>query len=138
MKYMEQARLMRPILEKAVQFIDGGEAVQVTDFYPPWEPGTGYTAGHKVNRSGQLWRCIQAHTALTGWEPENAPSLWEQVNETHSGQLSDPIPYNGNMALTAGLYYIQDSVVYLCIRDTVTPVYTSLAELLGLYVEAAA
>jgi hypothetical protein len=39
------------------------------------------------------------------------------------------------MALTAGLYYIQNSVIYHCIRDTVNPVYNPLAELVGLYVE---
>jgi hypothetical protein len=118
--------------------VDDNTALRMVGFYPEWEPGKDYAAAFKVQRSGRLWRCIQAHTAGEGWEPENAASLWEQINETHSGELSDPIPYNGNMALTAGLYYIQDGRIYLCIRDTVSPVHNSLAELLGLYVEAAA
>ena len=41
------------------------------------------------------------------------------------------------MALTAGLYYVQDYVIYLCTRDTGNPVYNPLAELVGLYVELA-
>ena len=49
--------------------------------------------------------------------------------------MADPIPYDGNMALEAGKYYIQDYVIYLCNRDTVNPVYNPLAELVGLYVE---
>lgn len=118
--------------------VNDNTALRMVGFYPEWEPGKDYAAAFKVQRSGRLWRCIQAHTAGEGWEPENAASLWEQINETHSGELSDPIPYNGNMALTAGLYYIQDGSIYLCIRDTVSPVHNSLAELLGLYVEAAA
>lgn len=118
--------------------VDDNTALRMVGFYPEWEPGKDYAAAFKVQRSGRLWRCIQAHTAMDGWEPENAASLWEQINETHSGELSDPIPYNGNMALTAGLYYIQDGRIYLCIRDTVSPVHNPLAELLGLYVEAAA
>lgn len=40
------------------------------------------------------------------------------------------------MALTAGLYYVQEWVVYLCIRGTVNPVYNALADLVGLYVTA--
>ena len=53
----------------------------------------------------------------------------------HSGTQDDPIPYNGNMALTEGLYYTQSGVTYLCNRSTGQPVYNALAELVGLYVE---
>ena len=35
-----------------------------------------------------------------------------------------------------GKHYIQNSVIYLCIRDTVNPVYHALSELVGVYVEA--
>lgn len=73
----------------------------------------------------------------TGWEPENTPALWTEICETHDGTLDDPIPYDGNMALTAGLYYIQDYTIYLCTRDTGNPVYNPLAELVGIYVEIA-
>ena len=41
------------------------------------------------------------------------------------------------MELTAGLYCTQDGVTYLCTRSTGQPVYNSLAELVGLYVEVA-
>lgn len=85
--------------------------------------------------NGKLWRCLQAHTAQDGWEPRIAASLWDQINEVSSGTLDDPIPYSGNMTLSAGLYYTQNGVVYRCTRDTVNPVYNSLAELVGLYVE---
>ena len=70
-----------------------------------------------------------------GWEPENAASLWEGIDETHAGTLADPIPYEGNMALVAGLYYVQGGKVYLCTRDTISPVHNALSELVGLYVE---
>lgn len=115
--------------------VDDNTALRMSAFYPEWAPGTAYTVGFKVQRSGRLWRCIQAHTAIITWEPENVASLWEQINETHSGEADDPIPYSGNMALTAGLYYVQDWVVYRCTRDTVNPVYNRLEELVGLYVE---
>lgn len=109
-------------------------ALRMLEFYPEWEAGQDYTAGYKVQRGGKLWRCLQAHTAQTGWEPENAASLWEQICEAHDGTKYDPIPYDGNMALYAGKYYIQDYVIYLCNRDTGNPVYNPLAELVGLYV----
>lgn len=115
--------------------VDDNTALRMREFYPEWAPGTTYTVGYKVRYGGKLWRTVQAHTSQTGWEPENAASLWEQINETHDGTLDDPIPYNGNMALVAGLYYHQNYEIYRCIRDTGNPVYNPLAELVGLYVE---
>ena len=94
--------------------------------------------GFKVQRGGALYKVLQAHTSQDGWEPENAPSLWTEICESHGGTLTDPIPYSGNMALEAGKYYSQNGAVYLCTRDTVNPVYSDLAELVGIYVEAAA
>ena len=41
------------------------------------------------------------------------------------------------MALESGKYYMQDYAIYLCIRDTVNPVYNPLADLVGVYVEVA-
>ena len=112
-------------------------ALRMLDFYPEWAADTAYTVGYKVRKNGKLWRVVQAHTSQAGWEPENAASLWEQINETHAGTIDDPIPYSGNMALTSGLYYMQDWVIYKCTRDTVNPVYHALSELVGLYVEKA-
>lgn len=115
--------------------VDDNTALRMLEFYPEWAAGTAYTVGYKVRRGGKLWRVLQAHTAQVGWEPENAASLWEQINETHAGTIDDPIPYSGNMALESGKYYIQDYVIYLCTRDTGNPVYNSLAELVGIYVD---
>ena len=42
------------------------------------------------------------------------------------------------MALESGKYYSQSGAVYLCTRDTVNPVYSDLANLVGLYVEKVA
>ena len=115
--------------------VDDNTALQMREFYPEWAAGVDYTAGYKVQYGGRLWRCVQAHTSQTGWEPENAPALWTEICETHAGTLTDPIPYSGNMALESGKYYSQSGAVYLCTRDTVNPVYNALADLVGIYVE---
>ena len=115
--------------------VDDQTALRMVEFYPEWSAGQAYIAGYKAQRGGKLWRCLQAHTAQTGWEPENAASLWTEICESHDGTKYDPIPYNGNMALQSGKYYTQNNILYLCNRDTVNPVYNALAELVGLYVE---
>ena len=105
--------------------VDDNTALRMLSYYPEWAAGTAYAAGHKVRWGGKLWRVLQAHTAQTGWEPGNAPSLFEQINETHAGTLDDPIPYDGNMALTSGKHYLQGGVIYRCIRDTGNPSTTA-------------
>ena len=133
---MTQEEVSRLLIAQQINTltVDDNTALRMVDFYPEWTSGTAYETGFKVSRGGRLWRVIQSHTSQIGWEPENAPSLWEQINETHEGTPDDPIPYEGNMALEAGKYYIQDRVIYLCDRDTVNPVYQPLSDLVGLYV----
>ena len=135
MNHITEARKLRPIVEQAMQSIDGNDALAAMNLYPEWAADTAYAAGYKLTFDGNLWRVLQAHTSQAGWEPSTATaSLYEQVNETHAGTEDDPIPYSGNMALENGKYYMQDFTVYLCIRDTVNPVYNPLSELVGLYV----
>lgn len=117
--------------------VDDNTALRMVAFYPEWAENAEYTAEYKVQRNGKLWRCRQAHTSQTGWEPENAASLWTEICESHAGTLDDPIPYSGNMALESGKYYSQDNKVYRCTRGTGNPVYNALSELVGLYVEEA-
>lgn len=142
------AERLRPLTESEVSrmlitqqintlTVDDNTALRMKSYYPEWAVGSVYSVGFKLQYKDKLWRVLQAHTAQAGWEPENAASLWEQINETHAGTMDDPIPYNGNMRLENGKYYIQDQEIYLCNRDTVNPVHNPLAELVGIYVEEA-
>lgn len=116
--------------------VDDNTALRMVEFYPAWTAGQAYTETYKVQYSGKLWRCRQAHTSQAGQEPSvDTASLWEEVCESHDGTQADPIPYDGNMALESGKYYVQDGVIYHCTRDTVNPVYNPLADLVGIYVE---
>jgi chitin-binding protein len=42
-----------------------------------WKAGTAYKVGDVVTYNGISYRCRQAHTAITGWEPPNVPALWQ-------------------------------------------------------------
>nr|BFE83196.1 hypothetical protein GCM10020093_057970 [Planobispora longispora] len=44
-----------------------------------WRVGTYYAAGVQVTYGGATYRCLQAHTAMAGWEPPNVPALWQRV-----------------------------------------------------------
>ena len=132
-----KAKQLRQLIEQLAVTLDDETALTGVELFPIWTIDRAYAVGDKVQRNGKLWRCIQAHTSQTGWEPENAASLWTEICESHAGTLEDPIPYSGNMALESGKYYSQDGKIYRCIRDTGNPVYNALSELVGLYVEEA-
>ena len=134
---MTESEVSRMLITQQINTlsVDDNTALRMAEFYPVWAENTEYAAGYKVQHGGKLWRVMQAHTSQDGWQPANAASLFEQINETHSGAMDDPVPYDGNMALENGKHYIQDNEIYLCTRDTVNPVYNPLAELVGLYVE---
>ncbi|MFB6891464.1 carbohydrate-binding protein [Kitasatospora sp. NPDC056327] len=42
-----------------------------------WAAGTVYKAGDTVTYGSSSYRCLQGHQALVGWEPPNAPALWQ-------------------------------------------------------------
>ena len=130
-----KAKQLRQLIEQLAVTLDDETALTGVELFPMWATGRAYATGDRVQHGGRLWHCVQAHTAQTGWEPENTPALWTEICKTHAGTLEDPIPYDGNMALESGKYYTQEYVIYLCNRDTINPVYNPLAELVGLYVE---
>ena len=120
--------------------VDDQTAVRMTEFYPEWKDIIGKTVDtseYKFQHNGKLYKTIPAtHTFQSDWVPGvGTESVYTRIDETHTGDQYDPIPYEGNMALTAGLYYTQDGVTYLCTRDTGIAVYNALSELVGLYVE---
>ena len=141
MNYVTEARKLRPIIEQAMQSINGNDALTARSLYPTFESIIGKTVkqGFKFTHGGKLLRTEQPEMTI---QEHYAPgmgteSLYSEVCETHAGTLEDPIPYNGNMALESGKYYSQNSKTYRCTRDTVNPVYNALSELVGLYVEEA-
>ncbi len=43
----------------------------------PWAANTAYAINALVSYNGATYKCIQAHTSLTGWEPSAVPALWK-------------------------------------------------------------
>ena len=137
-----EALLYRQRIETAVQSLPDSEALEAVTLYPKWADLIGKTvdkAEYKFQYNGKLYKTIPAnHTFQKNWVPGvGTESIYTRIDETHDGTQYDPIPYDGNMALEAGLYYTQGGVVYLCNRDTGQPVYNALDELVGIYVEVA-
>lgn len=117
--------------------IDDKTSLRMLDYYPTWQELIGQTVsqGFKFTYNGNLYKVIQSHTLSESWVPDNGTeSLYTRIDEEHDGDLYDPVPYEGNMALVNGKYYTQYGVVYLCNRDTGVAVYHPLKDLVDIYV----
>lgn len=136
---LERARELRAMIEQNAETMPDETALDYGELFPKWKPGVTYTegdVGKRVYYKGHLYRVYSAHTSQGDWTPDLSPTLYEMVSiDPEAGTKDKPIAYSGNMRLEAGKYYSQDGVTYLCNRDTGNPVYNSLAELVGLYVE---
>ncbi|MFG3284514.1 carbohydrate-binding protein [Streptomyces sp. NPDC048111] len=82
-RLLMNVRQAGPAREATYDFVldaPGGPTTPPTQ--PPsgtWAAGTAYHAGDVVTYSGSSYRCLQAHTAITGWEPPNVPALWQRA-----------------------------------------------------------
>lgn len=124
------------------------DALEVVEFFPEFLVDEGFregdtvTKGTKFKYEGKLYVVLQDHTIMPHYYPSiETASLYVEVTPDYNeageemGTINNPIPYEGNMVLENGKYYSQDGVVYLCNRDSGNPVYHSLKDLVGLYVE---
>ena len=139
---LKDAKMYRAAIEAGANAVERSDldALAVKDIYPAWESLIGQTVNvdFKLTHDGKLYKVIQAHTVQSDWIPGvGTESLYAVIDEGHAGTLDDPIPYDGNMELFEGKYYIQNDVTYRCIRSSGQPVYHALSELVGLYVEVA-
>ena len=112
------------------------EAVKVVYCYDEWQTDKSYKVGDRVQVDGKLWKCRQEHTSQENWKPSiETASMWEVIDEQHAGTLEDPIPYSNTMTVYEGKYYIENDVIYKCIRDSGVPLYATCESLVGNYFE---
>lgn len=105
----EQAYALRAMIEKAAVSLDDADALEAVELYPEWSATAHYDADVRVRYGGVLYRCLQAHTAQSGWTPADAPSLWakvlipdpevipawEQPESTNPYMKGDKVKHNG-------------------------------------------
>ena len=136
---LQQAQAIRASMDAAAIVLTDEQAAKAPRLYPTWAAGLTVKAGDRLYypRTDRLYKVLSDHTTQADWTPDAVPALYTVIDAAHSGTQDDPIPYDGNMELTTGLYYTQSGVTYMCSRSTGQPVYNALAELVGLYVEVA-
>lgn len=75
----EHAYKLREMLHKASASLPDEDALEAVELFPLWAVDTEYAADVRVRYEDNLYRCVQAHTSQTGWEPPAVPALWTEV-----------------------------------------------------------
>lgn len=116
-------------------------SLRMIDYYPKFEDIIGQTVkmGFKFVYNNKLYKTIQDNLLIQShYIPDvGTESLYSRIDVEHTGTIIDPIPYDGNMELFEGKYYIQNGITYLCTRSSGVALYHALSDLIDLYVKLA-
>lgn len=79
MDYVERAKQLRPLIEKASKSLSDEDAYSAPELFPAWKSETEYIKDDRVQYEVKLYKCLQNHTSQTDWTPDVAVSLWVEV-----------------------------------------------------------
>lgn len=126
------------------QALSDADALSAKVLYEKWQAlvDAGYTAekaGYKFTHEDILYKTIKENQQFQAqWVPgQGTESIFERIDETHSGTLEDPIPWHTNMQPEKDKYYIEGDLIAKCIEDPGQALHNKLSELCpGRYFEA--
>lgn len=91
MSYYENAVRLKEAVYKAGTYLNDEQAETCTELFPSWHEDTPYGAGDRRKYDGLLYKCVQAHTSQTGWEPSKAPALWIRTSVDEWPEWIQPV-----------------------------------------------
>ena len=131
---------LKELAQAQVAELSDDEAKKVPALFPLWETEKAYAVGDRVWYQASLYKCVQAHTSQSTWNPKDAVSLWANVSEESQeadGSREHPFAWTSGMTSYEGKFYTENGILYLCIRDSGNPLYFPIASLIGTYFQIA-
>jgi len=131
---------LKELAQAQVEALTDDEAKKVPALFPLWEADKAYAVGDRVWYQASLYKCVQAHTSQSTWNPKDATSLWANVSEESQeadGSREHPYQWEQGMTSYNGKYYTENGILYLCIRDSGNPLYFPISSLIGTYFQIA-
>jgi len=121
MTRLERARKLRPIIEKAAQFLDDETSLKATELFPEWSGNSvAYKKDDKVRYLDILYKVLMDHTSQSNWPPSDSPSLFAKVLIPAPGEI--PVWEQPD---STNPYMIGDKVHFPTIND---PIYESVID----------
>ena len=83
-KFAEYDEILRTLIgsnsEKIVSTFTDENALKVIDLHPKWVVGIAVAKDSRYQYEGKLYKCVQAHTTQSDWQPDVTPALWVKVS----------------------------------------------------------
>lgn len=131
---------LKELAQTQVEALTDDEAKKVPALFPLWETEKAYAVGDRVWYQESLYKCVQAHTSQSAWNPKDAVSLWANVSEESQeadGSREHPYSWESGMTAYEGMYYTENDTLYVCTRDSGGPLYYPISQLIGIYFQTA-
>lgn len=74
--FVEYVDPAQSALDDILPTLTDEQADIIPQAFPVWALNILYTVGQRCRYNDILYRCIQEHTSLEGYEPPNVPALW--------------------------------------------------------------
>ena len=91
--FVEYVDPAQSALDELLPTLTDEQAELVPQIYPEWAVGKSYAVGDRVRYDGKLYRCVQAHDAIEGYEPPSVPALW--VRTAPEGEIPEWVQPTG-------------------------------------------
>ena len=122
---IEQINEAKEAIKYSINALDlsNNDAIKFKDYLPDWADyvGKSLPINFKFKYNNQPYQTIQyINVVLSDQTPDIVYSLYKIIDEEHDGTLEDPIPYQQQMSIEKGKYYIQYDVVYIAIQNMPT------------------
>lgn len=142
MNILQKAREYRKIIEQVFAGADEQQIARAPALVKHWVVDETVVPGDirydKLTEKAYKVRENMGHTTQENWEPSKIPAMWEAIDLVHEGTKDDPIEAVAGMKYYYNKYYIENNILYRCIRedvvDGVVLQYTP-SQLIGTYFE---
>ena len=95
-KWLDRSEPVRKAMDTAGVFLTDSQASEAVEIYPKLKRnGELVTAGTRINWKGQLKRAAVDLWDVPENDPENAPSLWEDINYIDGYRVIPEVITNG-------------------------------------------
>lgn len=132
---------LQTAISYTVANIPDQQALDCISIFPEWESyiGKSMPEGVRTQYEGKLYKSRQEIPTVLANQPPGieTAALYAVIDQEHAGTLEDPIPYDQMMEVFAGKYYLEDGIIYECIRDSEQPLYATCASLVNNYFKVA-
>lgn len=117
-----KAYQLRAMIEKAAKNLTDEDALEAVELFEHWAEDKTYVMDDRVYYNGVLYKCVQAHTSRSDWNPADAVSLWarvlipdpevipdwEQPDSTNPYMIGDKVRHNSKIWISTIDYNVYE------------------------------